>query len=59
MITTEGTLCLAKSCRGCNKKLIMAKDKVGPGNICKDCKTKYANAYNKKRSETLKKNKRF
>ena len=59
MIIEEGTICLAKSCRKCKKKLILKEDKAGPGNICLKCKREYANKYNKKRAETLKKYKRF
>ena len=55
----EGTICLSKNCRHCNKKLIVSEDKVGPGNICYKCKKDYANKYNKKRAKILKDNKRF
>ena len=59
MITEEGTICLAKSCRKCNKKLIDPKDKAGAGNICRLCRLDYAKWYNKKRAEAKKKHRRF
>jgi DNA-directed RNA polymerase subunit M/transcription elongation factor TFIIS len=55
----EGTICLAKSCRNCNKKLIMKEDKIGTGNVCLKCRREYSNKYNKKRALTKKRFKRF